>query len=81
MSDVKQLIKERAIIKARLTRFKNYFNTVKCADGLPQLKLRFARFEVCYTEFDAVQSQIELVDESEECVSERVSLRMLISVL
>ena len=39
--------------------------------GLPQLKVRFSRFEMCYTQFDVVQSQI--VDKSELCVSERIS--------
>ena len=47
MSDIKQFIKEHATIKPRLTRFKNYFNTLKCADDVPLLKLRFMRFEVC----------------------------------
>ena len=58
-----------------MTRFQSYFDTVKCEYdlGLPQLKVRFSRFEMCYTEFHVVQSQIESVDKSELCVSERFS--------
>lgn len=74
MSDSIEFINKRAIVKHDWQDF-SYFDSVKCEYvlGLSQLKVTFPRFEMCYTEFDVVQSQIESVDKSELCVSERVS--------
>lgn len=65
MCDMKQLIKERGLIKAKLTRFRTYFSSVSSSTEITQLKLRLSKLEECWSEFDRIQLQIELSDEAE----------------
>ncbi|XP_073951812.1 uncharacterized protein [Choristoneura fumiferana] len=57
----------RISIKGRITKFKNFVNSLKEADGISseqmsELSLRLERFRAMFTQFEQVQTEIEIAD-------------------
>lgn len=64
---LKDLLAKRSSIKGRVTKFKNYLDSVINSDSLPSLELfklksKLSKFEALFTEFDLVQEQIEVIN-------------------
>ncbi|XP_050561411.1 uncharacterized protein LOC118263917 [Spodoptera frugiperda] len=60
----KTLIKRRASLKAKLTLFESYLQTVESCDSLSRLQInelnvRLSKIEEIYTDFDSIQCDIE----------------------
>ncbi|KAL0810831.1 hypothetical protein ABMA28_010141 [Loxostege sticticalis] len=78
---LKDLTAKRSSIKGRVTKFKNYLDSLSKLDGLPPLELvklksKLSKFEALFTEFDLVQEQIEVINVSTQDVE--LSARELI---
>jgi hypothetical protein len=79
---LKDLIKKRSIIKGRLTKFKDYVNTLKqvgstkiTAVQIKDLSMRVDKFQELLTEFSALQTEIELLSANiDEQITERDAL-------
>lgn len=64
-----KLIKKRSSMKAKLTYFTNYLNNLENSDRLSELQVlelesRFSKFEQLYDEFNALQTEIELLSDN-----------------
>ncbi|XP_050555003.1 uncharacterized protein LOC126911518 [Spodoptera frugiperda] len=60
-----KLVKRRSSMKAKLTTFSAYLNVLKSCDNLSNLQIieletRFDKFNALYTEFDELQTEIEV---------------------
>lgn len=62
-TDMKTLIRKRGVIKAQLTRFSNFLK--ECTD-INQLNVRLAKFEKLLTEYEIIQTDIDLLDDSQD---------------
>lgn len=77
MDSLKTLIKKRSSIKSKLTIYSNYLNLVKSSAAVSELQRldleeRFNKFEALHSEFDAFQTQIEVLsDDDESALTER----------
>lgn len=78
MSDIKELIKKRGTIKAKLTQFGNYLENVISVNipltevQLSELESRLNKIDLLYSSYDALQSEIELLSENpDEMYQER----------
>ncbi|KAJ8912395.1 hypothetical protein NQ315_013461 [Exocentrus adspersus] len=66
MADLDKLIRKRAVAKGNLTRFKHFVeNLDKENPDLLQLELRLKKLDLCWQSFCEIQTEIELLDESE----------------
>jgi SpoVK/Ycf46/Vps4 family AAA+-type ATPase len=65
------LIQRRGQIKARLTRFQKYFQEFDPDTGLTQIKLRLTKLDDSWSEYEEVQSDLELVCEEESQQGDR----------
>ena len=67
---LEQLITKRTSVKAQLTKFTNYLNSLSVdkltVDDVEELTYKLGRLEIKHKEFDLLQSQIELLKESDE---------------
>jgi hypothetical protein len=65
--EIKTLTITRGQIKSRITRFSTFLRTTQFnnAINIQQLRLRISKLELAFEDFDAVQSQLELVDPAE----------------
>lgn len=66
---IRELNTKRGSIKGRLTKFKNYLDSLLSAEAVPtleilKLKSKLSKFEFLFAEFDAVQGQIEILNSS-----------------
>lgn len=63
-TDIKSLVQKRSAIKAKITRFATYVDTVNPNNSIEivTLKLKLAKFNQTYQEYDNVQSEIENLD-------------------
>lgn len=66
-----KLIKKRSSMKAKLTSFSNYLEILKSCDNLSELQRlelsgRFNKFDALYSEFDELQTEIELLTDKPE---------------
>ncbi|XP_073941239.1 uncharacterized protein [Choristoneura fumiferana] len=62
---------KRSSIKGRLTKFKNYLDTVTtleniCPLEINKLSMKLSRLQALYSDFDEVQGQIEILEESDQ---------------
>lgn len=70
-SRIKELIKQRGTIKAKLTYFSNFLKSFSDSQSLTKLQFtelecRLARFSSLYTDFDNVQTEFEALFEGED---------------
>lgn len=65
----KNLILKRGQQKAKLTRFASFLNEE--SDDITRIKVRAAKIESVWQEFDEIQSEIEKIDETEINTNER----------
>nr|XP_037877750.1 uncharacterized protein LOC119631227 isoform X2 [Bombyx mori] len=68
---VKDLIKRRASIKAKITQFSTYLDVLRGCDYLndvqfSELQVRLEKFETLYGDFDTFQSEIEMLSDAPE---------------
>lgn len=56
---------KRAQIKSKVTRFRTYLDSIEISRDISQLKQRLAKFEECWTDFELVQNEIELTNDSD----------------
>ena len=70
MASVEAWRKKRAPIKAKLTRMKNSFAAYNKDTGLGSWAIQLEKFEPLYNEFDAVQTEIEMLLDGEDIVRE-----------
>ncbi|XP_048003351.1 uncharacterized protein LOC125239742 isoform X1 [Leguminivora glycinivorella] len=74
---LKELVKKRGSLKAKLTLFNTYINVAKSCERLSELQItelqcRLDKIESVYPEFDALQMEIEALSEKpEEAYAER----------
>ncbi|XP_037295468.1 uncharacterized protein LOC119189550 [Manduca sexta] len=77
MADLKMLIKKRSSTKSKLTIYNNYINLLKSSTSLSELQRldleeRFSRFTSIHSEFDNLQTQIDvLTDDDAAAVADR----------
>lgn len=69
--NIKHLTNKRTQIKAKLTRFKTFFDNTSNQQNVKELKLRLRKLEESWKEFEAVQEQIELLDDQTDHALER----------
>ncbi|XP_041979470.1 uncharacterized protein LOC121733319 [Aricia agestis] len=65
----RKLIRKRGICKQKLTHFKKYLETLESslsAVKICELNLRLSKIEELYTEFDLIQSEIEIISQIPE---------------
>ena len=73
-TELAKLIANRGQIKARLTRLRNFFQGFdETTSDIIHLRLRLEKFESSWTDFDTIQSQIEIIDSSATQIQERES--------
>ncbi|KAL0867450.1 hypothetical protein ABMA27_008237 [Loxostege sticticalis] len=73
MAELKALEKKRRTFKSKLTSFSNYLKLLSSGSSLSELQRldleeRFYKFDGMYTEFDALQGEIEMLAEDPEAV-------------
>ncbi|WP_253302631.1 DUF1759 domain-containing protein [Wolbachia endosymbiont of Psylliodes chrysocephala] len=62
---IRNLVKRRSILKGQLTRFESFLNSFDNVD-ITQLEIRLKRIEIAFEEFETIQTDLELLDSSEE---------------
>lgn len=70
-NDLKKLTSRRGQIKSQLTRFTGFLDDTTNHSKITEISTRLQRIEQGFDEFDTVQSQIEIIDESTEQLDER----------
>ncbi|XP_050543053.1 uncharacterized protein LOC126906529 [Daktulosphaira vitifoliae] len=65
MAELRNLIMRRGQLKSSLTRFEKFIRELSEGDEIDQLKLRRQKIEDIWSEFDQVQSAIEIESEEE----------------
>lgn len=65
--EYKELVTKRSSVKGRLTKFKNYLGKVSVIDSLDpiqlnELRIKIGKLQALSNEFDALQSQIEVLN-------------------
>lgn len=71
MTELTILKKKRGIIKGQLSKFVTFIDDFNDQRKLPELVARLEKIEESWSEFDKLQTQIEILDESEAQVSHR----------
>uniref|UniRef100_A0A2H1WXA5 SFRICE_040349 n=1 Tax=Spodoptera frugiperda TaxID=7108 RepID=A0A2H1WXA5_SPOFR len=66
-----KLVKRRSSMRAKLTIFSTYLNVLNSCDNLSNLQIieleaRFDKFNALYTEFDKLQTEIEVSSDNPE---------------
>lgn len=64
MADINSLVSRRGTIKCQLTKFANIVLNFKGIDDVIQLQVRLDKIEDCWTEFQSLQSIIELMSKN-----------------
>ncbi|CAK9816150.1 hypothetical protein ANTPLA_LOCUS8900 [Anthophora plagiata] len=75
-SELKNLIKERATVKAQLSRLNNYIRQLETVD-IPALERRKQKLEEYYVSFSNVQSRIEAIDDNPQQDQNREDFEIL----
>ncbi|XP_076245382.1 uncharacterized protein LOC143185936 [Calliopsis andreniformis] len=60
-ASLKILVKERGQVKAGLTRFKTYFESLDSSASMRELQERTEKLSLLFDKFESVQSQIEMI--------------------
>ena len=68
---LRDLVLRRGQIKAKLTRFQNYLESFTAGQDNTQLKLRCEKITQCFDEFEAIQGEIEMLQEGDGSEMER----------
>lgn len=79
--ELKRLCTTRSSVKGRITKFKNYLETLKsfetiCPFEVITLRSKLNKFELLFTEFEEVQRRIESING--DCLETELSIRDLI---
>ncbi|XP_017797012.1 PREDICTED: uncharacterized protein LOC108578234 [Habropoda laboriosa] len=75
-SELRNLIKERATVKAQLSRLNNYLRQLETVD-IPALERRKQKLEEYYVSFSNVQSRIEAIDDNPQQDQNREDFEIL----
>lgn len=59
------LKKRRGIIKGQLSKFVTFIDRFDAANNMPELTVRLEKVEQLWTDFDKIQTEIELTDETQ----------------
>lgn len=63
---LKELRQNRGILKAHLTKFKNFLETSEAKQNLCTMQLRLEKIEKHFESFETIQTKLEILDENEE---------------
>lgn len=75
--ELKQLTQKRGQSKSKLTRFKTFIDSITEQTSITELKLRLAKLDGIFAEFEDIQTRIETLDSSDEQVGERDAFETL----
>lgn len=70
-----KLVTRRGQLKGQLTRFKKFINDSDNDSKIAEMATRIQRIETIFDEFNQVQSELELLDDSEIAVERKRQLR------
>lgn len=76
-AELKSLILKRGQIKAKITRFKTFIDSITEDSNFTELKKRIEKLDLIFNEFENIQTQIEEHDSSERQETERDSFESL----
>lgn len=66
---IKSLVSHRGTLKAKITKFENRLPNFESRGSITELKLRLSKVEALWDEFDQIQTEIEILDQTQ--VNER----------
>lgn len=62
---ITNLNKRKSILKGQLTRFESFLNSPEKVSDRTQLEVRLKNVETTFEEFDSIQTNLELLDDTE----------------
>ncbi|KAJ8977558.1 hypothetical protein NQ317_019133 [Molorchus minor] len=66
ITELRSLVHKRGLLKASLTRFENFLTRPDLGQRILELQTRLAAIETIFSEFDDIQSRIELISETDD---------------
>lgn len=77
---LKKLVNERGQVKSKLTRLKTFFENPISQNNIEELQLRFEKLEKIWSDFEVIQEQIEILDETTDHSVEKEELKHSTSI-